>query len=113
GADGEQVGGALDDDRPRAGMQPPDGGGVEADQYAGLVVERGLRRVEVFRVVRVGVTTRLASDERDRAVQIVDDRDDEPVAEAVDELASLGAGGEPGGLDGGVVVAEAAQVVDQ
>ena len=54
-----------------------------------LVVERGPRWVEVFGVVGVGVAGGFAADEADRAVMGVEDREHDPVAEAVDALATV------------------------
>ena len=109
--DGDGVEGSFDEDGGGAGLPEQPGLGEPEDGVA-LAVERGLGGVEVLGCAAVGVGGGAADEGDDVSVDVADG-EHEPVAEAVDEPAGAGAGGQPGGLDGVVAVPGGAQVVGQ
>src|SRR5690242_12249943 len=97
------------------GMAPPGGIGtglVPAGQQVALVVGGGLGAVEVFRRAGSGIGAGAAGEPGEFAGGVVRGEHD-PVPEPVDEGSAGGAGGEPGGLDRVIAVAETAQVAGQ
>ena len=85
---------------------------VEAEQQAAFLVAAGLGTVQVLRDLRAGSGAGAAEEPRDVSALIMD-REHDPVPEVVDERASGGKPGEPGGLDRVVVVTEGAEVIGE
>ena len=92
--DGDGVDGSFDDDRDLTGGEV-----LPAEQLGAFVEQRGFGGVEVFRSGEggVGVVGVAAADEPEHLTVVVGDGEDDPVAEAVDQPAGAGAGGDPGG----------------
>ena len=109
--DGDGVERSFHDD----GDSSPGEGGtglVQAEQQVALLVGGGLGAVEVFRYVRPGTGAGSACEPGERAGRVMHGEYD-PVPEPVDEGSAGGAGGEPGGLNRVVVMAEVAQVAGE
>ena len=108
--DGDRVDRPFHDDRDLTAGEV-----VAAEQLGAFVEQRGFGGVEVFRsgeggVGGVGVAS---ADEPEHLSVVVGDGEDDPVAEAVDESAGAGGGGDPGGEHLLVGDAAAVEVVDQ
>ena len=87
---------------------------VSAEELGALVEQRSVGGVEVFRAAAVGVgEIGVSAADEPEHLAVVDDREDDAVAEPVDETAGAGDGGHPGGDHLLVGDAAAAEMVDQ
>ena len=87
---------------------------VSAEELGSLVEQRCVGGVEVFRSATVGVAqVGVPAADKPENLPVVDDREDDAVAEPVDEMAGAGNGGHPGG--GHLLAGDsaAAEMVDQ
>jgi hypothetical protein len=109
--DGDRVEGAFHDDRHRAAGEQI-ACLVQAEQQAAFLIGAGLGTVQVLGDLRAGSRAGAAEEPRDVSALVMN-RQQDPVAEVVDERAAGGNAGDSGGLDRVVVVAEDAEVAGE